>query len=165
MLALSSVLLLPAASRGQNRGHDSKGYPLPAFSVVSADGRELRIADLSTGGRWMLVYLSPESAPSGRLLRLLKDWTIPQLLPRTAVIVRGDPAAAQAYLVKRAPEEILPSLTWYADPRHEAWDALNLHGTPVLMGVADGQIVWTLAGVLNRPESLESIVRTWMETP
>ncbi len=52
---------------------------------------------------------------------------------------------------------------WYADSQMQAWQALQLHGTPVLVGVSKGQIAWTLAGVLSKPESLESVVRTWVE--
>jgi hypothetical protein len=155
------ALLIPTAS---SPGQELKGRPLPDFTVLAPDGRDVVATALSTEGHWLLVYLSPESAPSSRLLRLMRDWQIPQLLSRTAIVVRGDVPTAQAYLVKRAPEEILPSLTWYADPQHQAWDALQLHGTPMLMGVANGQIMWTVAGVLSRPDSLESIVRTWMET-
>lgn len=159
LVVLLAAMLTPAAGSAQ----EVKGRPLPDFAVTAADGRQLPAATLLSGGRWLLVYLSPESAPSGRLLRLMKDWQIPQLLARTAIVVRGDANEAQAYLGKRAPQEILPSLAWYADPYRQAWDALELHGTPMLMGVQNAQIAWTVAGVLSRPESLESIVRTWIE--
>ena len=41
--------------------------------------------------------------------------------------------------------------------------ALDLRGTPVLIGVERGEINWTIGGVLNDPGALESVVRKWVE--
>ncbi len=52
------------------------GRPMPDFTVMAADGRETAGQALSTEPQWLLIYVSPESAPSHRLLRLMKDWQI-----------------------------------------------------------------------------------------
>jgi hypothetical protein len=33
---------------------------------------------------------------------------------------------------------------------------------PELIGVKDGQMMWSIAGVLNDAETVESVVRTWV---
>ena len=56
-----------------------------------------------------------------------------------------------------------PSVRWLADPDGAAWKALRLTGTPFILGIKDSQIVWSLAGVLNDPAVLESVIRSWVE--
>lgn len=56
-----------------------------------------------------------------------------------------------------------PAVRWFADPDGSARLALRITGTPFILGVTDGQIAWSLAGVLNDPRALESVMRGWVE--
>lgn len=136
--------------------------PLPAFTVSSAAGTPVPSTALSGQSRWVLMYVAPGCRSCDRLLRALKDWQSPQLVGRTVVVVRGRSAEAAAYIAQRMPAETA-AVPWYADENNEAWQALELKGTPVLLGVDRGEIKWTLSGVLNDPKALESVVRTWVE--
>jgi hypothetical protein len=145
---------LPAMAQAQK--------PLPMFRVVSGDGAEVESASLVRTGRWLVMYMVPSCRPCDLLLTALKDWQSPQLLARTVVLVGAERSAGQEYIRSTVPAEV-GAITWFADATGEAWQALGLHGTPVLIGVQDGEIRWAVSGVLNDPQALESVVRTWVE--
>jgi hypothetical protein len=42
-------------------------------------------------------------------------------------------------------------------------EGATLTGTPCLLGVRDARIMWSLAGVLNDPKALESVIRSRVE--
>jgi hypothetical protein len=136
--------------------------PLPAFTVASAVGTPTSSAALSTEPRWILIYVSPGCRSCDRLLGSLKDWQSPQLTSRTVVIVRSPKAGSAAYVAEHMPAEAA-GVAWFADHQDQAWQALDLKGSPVLIGVDRGEIKWTISGVLNDPKALESVVRTWVE--
>jgi hypothetical protein len=140
----------------------SERRPLPAFTVTSPSGAAVASTALSAQPRWVLIYVSPGCRSCDRLLQSLKEWQSPQLTSRTVVIVRGPSLEAAAYIAERMPPESAAT-AWYADEGSEAWQALSLKGTPVLIGVERGEINWTIGGVLNDPKALESVVRKWVE--
>ena len=137
--------------------------PLPTFTVTSPAGDTVSSQQLSTSSQWLLVYLDPVTASNRKLLGLLKAWQTPQLIARVVLVIDGKPADGKAWLEKELGDQP-PPLAWFADADGSAAKALAVSGTPTLFGVRDGQVEWKLAGVLNRPESLESIVRTWTDT-
>jgi hypothetical protein len=51
---------------------------------------------------------------------------------------------------------------WYADEQAEAWQALRLGGTPMLVGIRDGRVEWTLSGTVSDPESLDGLLSSWL---
>lgn len=156
---LAGVLLLPGGRAG---AQETPKRPLPEFRVTAADGQEVLSTALSGETQWLLIYLSPDSPSSRRLVAALKDWQSPQLIARTVLVVRGPAAEAQAWAKQHVPAE-LAGIRVVADARLEGWKALDLQGTPVLQGIEKGNIAWRLAGVLNKPGALESVVRTWVE--
>lgn len=157
-LLASVVLLLPALARAQELAN----RPLPEFRVAAGDGQEVLSTALSGENQWLLIYVSPDSPSSRRLVTALKDWQSASLIGRTVLVVRAPAAEAQAWAKKNVPAE-LEGLRVFADVRAEAWSALELQGTPVLLGIEKERIAWRLAGVLNKPGALESVVRTWVE--
>jgi hypothetical protein len=74
----------------------------------------------------------------------------------------GGPADQAASFVAGRGDQFA-AVRWFADPGEAAWRAMRFTGTPSLVGVRDGQIQWTIAGVLNDPKALESVVRSWVE--
>ena len=135
--------------------------PMPVFRVVGANGASVSSAELGARDRWLLVYVAPGCRSCDRLLGALERWQSTQLLERTVIVVGGPADAAQQYIDTTLPAPIR-SIAWYADAGGEAWQALRLNGTPVLVGVDKSTITWAISGVLNDPTALESVVRTWV---
>ena len=135
--------------------------PLPAFQVATLDGMAVDSPQVGPAGQWLLIYVTPTSAASARLLSGMKQWETPELDARTVVVIGAPVADAARFVSARAAE--FPSVRWLADPQSAAWQALRLTGTPYILGVKDGQIAWSLAGVLNDPKALESVIRSWVE--
>jgi hypothetical protein len=159
-LVISIVLTI--AATGAAAAQDRR-QPLPEFTVVAAAGGEVASGALTHETRYLLVYVVPGCKPCESLVHALGKWQSPDLIARTVLIVQGPAADAQTFLSQRlAPE--LAAMPWYADPERKAAVALGLTGAPVLVGVRDGRIEWTLGGVLNNPAALESVVRTWVES-
>jgi hypothetical protein len=141
---------------------DPEQRALPDFEVVSATGTAAPAAGLTTEARWLLAYVKPGSRPCDQLMNALEHWKIHGLWERTVLVVGADLEGARAYVQSRLPKRA-EEATWFADTEESAWKALNLKGVPVLLAVQDGRIAWTLSGVLNDPEALESVVRSWVE--
>jgi len=135
--------------------------PLPPFDVTTPAGATVGAASLGTPGQWLMVYVAPDSAPSARLVKALQSWQSPALVERTVIVIGGTLADARRFVDQQV--GAASSLRWVADPASAGWKALRLSGTPTLVGVKDGRIEWVLAGVLNDPKALESVVRSWVE--
>jgi hypothetical protein len=143
----------------------AEARPLPSFTVVSPEGREVTASSLTTEARWVLIYLKPGGTATSRLFAALAGWQFsPESMKRLVFIVEGPVDKTAAYLAKQTASG-LGDLVWYADPEGNAAQALGLTGAPALMGIRDGAIDWTLAGVLNDPAAYASVVRTWIGAP
>ena len=138
--------------------------PMPAFEVVNAAGAATSSAAIGPGGKWILIYVTPECRSCQRLFTAMEEWNSAQRGGATVVRVQGEHAAVQAYAAERLPAAVVGS-RWYADASGAARRALALTGSPVIIGMRDQQISWALAGVLNDPAALESALRTWVERP
>lgn len=160
--ALLAAALVPGAGTGIAAAQ-TPGTALPQFSVASPAGEPIASDALTAEGQWLLVYLDPVTAPNSRLVGLLKAWQTPQLIARVVLVVDGKPSDVKRWLAKELGDQP-PPLAWFADVDGSAGRALKAIGTPMLLGVRAGNVEWTLTGILSRVESLESIVRTWVET-
>jgi hypothetical protein len=134
---------------------------IPSFSLTRLDGTTVDSAQLTTETQYLLLYVRPDCRPCDRLLALVKSANSPQLASRVVVVVNGDAAAGARYVARQIPANA-NALTWYADGDGGGYRALRLTGMPALIGVKDGQMMWSIAGVLNDAETVESVVRTWV---
>jgi len=134
---------------------------LPPFTVTRLDGTAIDSRQLTAEPQYVLLYVRPECRPCDRLLALVRNAKSPQFTSRVVVIVSGEADAGAAYVARQIPAEAGP-LTWYADPQGAGYRALRLSGMPELIGVKDGQVMWSVAGVLNDAATVESVVRTWV---
>ncbi|HEY3547199.1 MAG TPA: hypothetical protein VGK17_14085 [Propionicimonas sp.] len=157
----AAVLALAVASGAARVAGAAEQRPLPAFQVVSLDGAATPSDQIGVAGQWLVIYVTPTSAASARLLAAMKAWDSPAMARRVVVVVGAPLPATQAFVAQRSSD--IPGVRWFADPQGGAWKALRLTGTPYLLGVRDGGIKWSLAGVLNDPKTLESVIRTWIE--
>lgn len=151
----AAVLLTAGAAAAQDRA-------IPEFVVTHPDGHEVASTVMSAQPKWLFVYLTPNCRPCNTFMRALPKWQSADLMARVVLVVSGPRAEARAWIEKSLPPE-LQSLAWYSDPDRAAAKALDLNGAPSLIGIRDGKIEWELAGVLNDPAALESVVRSWVE--
>ncbi|MCU1382352.1 MAG: hypothetical protein JWL71_1049 [Acidobacteria bacterium] len=150
-LLVSSCQPVAAVERG----------PLPAFTVTTLDGTPIDSTHMTPESQYVLLYVRPDCRPCDRLLALLRSVNAPHFTSRVIVIVNGDPRAAAAYVGRHIPASAGP-VTWYADSDSNGFRALRLTGMPELIGVKDGEMMWSIAGVLNDAATVESVVRTWV---
>jgi hypothetical protein len=136
--------------------------PLPEFNVMAADGSAVASPQLIASEKGLLVYLLPGSRASDQLVDALKSWKGVNL-SRIVFLVGGSREEAGLFIASKWPEENL--VKWYSDQQNEAFQALRLKGAPVLVGIEKGAIQWTVSGVLSSPQSLQSVVRTWVGDP
>lgn len=137
--------------------------PWPAFELQQAGGPVSSESVVGTD-RALVVFVRPNCRPCDSLIGALAKWATPELVARTVLVVHGDAATAQSYVTATVPEA-LSGVRWYADPQGGGFAALDFRGAPVLVGVEKREIDWTLAGVLARPDVLETVVRRWVEGP
>lgn len=154
IVALAALLGAPAL-RASSQG------PLPAFTLLAPDGTAVASTQMKVPDQWLLIYVDPGCRSCDMLLAALKGWQSPQLVQHTVLVVGGTLAGAQSYLQQKLPSEVA-AIPWYGDSQRQAWNALRLTGTPVLVGVRKGQIEWVISGVLNDPAALKSVVTTWV---
>jgi len=135
--------------------------PMPAFTVTRLDGTVVDSAHLTAETQYVLLYVKPDCRPCDRLLSLIRHADSPQFTSRVVVLVNGAATAGDRYVAGLIPAEAGP-VTWYADTDGGGYGALRLTGAPVLIGVKDGRVMWSIAGVLNDAATVESVVRTWV---
>jgi hypothetical protein len=156
---LSAACVFAGGVRGAGAGAPRA---LPAFKVTSSAGAEVSSSDLSARDRWLLVYVAPGSRTCDALLNALRDWKTPALIDRTVILVGAERSDA-AGLMNRSLSGDMAAIRWYADAAGNASKALGLKGVPVIVGVLNGKIEWTVNGVMNDAAQLQSIVRNWVE--
>ena len=135
--------------------------PLPAFTVTTLDGTPIDSRLMTPETQYVLLYVRPDCRPCDRLLALLRSADSPPFTSRIVVIVNGAPGAGAAYVARHLPAAA-GRVTWYADTQGDGYRALRLTGMPELIGVKNGEMMWSIAGVLNDASTVESVVRTWV---
>ena len=85
------------------------------------------------------------------------------LFTHAALVIGAEPFVAQAYVQKKLPVEVT-AIPWYADAQGEAWKALGLKGTPVIIGICKGRMEWMIRALLKDPATLTPGIRTWVES-
>ena len=133
---------------------------LPPSVVYTVDGAPLTLNQQFNTGRWLVVYVTPDSPASSRLADALKAWQLPST-EHIAFVVGGNKTAAEAFA--RAHESI--GVNWALDGDKAAWTDLHVTGVPTLLGVDAGLIAWRLAGVLNDPSAMQSVITSWIGGP
>jgi hypothetical protein len=154
-LALGAFIMTAGTAAAQDRA-------VPEFTVHDASGGYVASAVLAAQPKSLVVYLGPDCRSCASFMRALPKWQSPGLQTRLILLVMAKPADAAKWIEQTLPEE-MRAITWYADPDRSAAKALKLTSAPVLLGVREGKIEWQLAGVLNDPAALESVVRSWVE--
>lgn len=133
---------------------------IPELQLTSIDNASIKTSDLPSKGNWVLIYVQPKSQFSDNLLRLLKREQYPSLEQHAIIVVGG---TLDDLKVLKAKYAELDKAIWYADTTKSAFTLLKLHGVPVILGVKDQIIQWSLNGVLSDVNVAKSIVNTWVQ--
>jgi len=136
--------------------------PLPSLLLTSAAGQTVKSADLPSQGNWVLIYIQPKSQFSDNLLRLMKRDLYPNLEQHAVIIVGGSVDDLKSTQSKY-PD--LSQASWYADTDKSAYTQLQLHGAPVVLGLRQQTIEWSLNGVLPDSNVSRSVLNTWVNQP
>ena len=134
--------------------------PLPDLQLTSIDNQPIKTAALPSKGNWVLVYVQPKSQFSDNLLKLFKREQYPGLEQHAVIIVGGSIDDLKSVKSKYAE---LDQATWYADTTKDAFTQLKLHGVPVVLGMKQQTIEWSLNGVLSDVSVAKSIVNSWIQ--
>ncbi len=93
----------------------------------------------------------------------MEQWQVDGLPGRTVVVVDGPPARASEMAASLP--GALGAVRVFADPDGSARQAMRLVNALTIVGLDRGRVRWGLAGVLNEPSALESVVRSWVARP
>ena len=134
--------------------------PLPDIQLTAADGSIVKSSALPSQGNWLIIYVQPRNQFSENLLRMFKKDQYPNLAQHAVIIVGGsvdDLKNAQT----RFPD--LAAASWYADTNRSALGLLKLTGAPMILGIKQRTIAWTLSGILSDVNVAKSVLNTWVE--
>ena len=134
--------------------------PLPDIQLTAADGSTVKSNALPSQGNWLIIYIQPRNQFSDNLLRLLKKDQYPTLAQHAVIIVGGSVDDLKTAQI-RFPE--LALATWYADTNKSAFGLMKLTGAPMILGIKQRMITWTLSGILSDVNVAKSILNTWVE--
>jgi hypothetical protein len=133
--------------------------PLPAFHLSALDGHAVQSSELPSKGKWLILYVSPHSPATDRVLSMLNPGRNPTLTGKVAIIVAGSVEESRR-LQSAYPSS---SVSWFADEDHNAASALKLNGLPVLLGIKDSSVHWILNGALQNGAVFGSVVNSWIK--
>ena len=151
----AAAVLLAAASIGS----PADVRKLPSLSLTTLDGAVVAQETLARPGQWLLVYLLPQSAACRALVGQLEPLATSG---GARIVVIAGPDAAQAKALVQA-HPALASATVFLDPSNVSFQAMGLKGVPMVFGMRDTTIQWTLGGTLSDARKLESILGTWLQ--
>ncbi len=140
--------------------HAVEPVAIPSFTVSDMDGASVQSGQLTSDAKWVIVYLAGDCKHCNNLLKTLEVFKDPALSNRVVVIVGGSSTDGIQSMI--GPREKLMSLRWYSDPDWQAYSALAISGTPLVLGIQRGIIEWTMAGTPWDLETTRSVLMNWV---
>ena len=138
----------------------SERIALPKMELGTADGTPAQSESvLPTTGKWLLAYVQPNCVPCGRLLNLLDKPDHPEIAPKLVIVFAG---SREQLTASRGPLKNLAAAQWYSDASGNVWTALKLSGVPVVFGIEDRTIQWSLSGVVQSDDQIRSVLSSWV---
>lgn len=133
---------------------------LPAFTVQNMTNAPVQGDQLSQAPRWLLIYLPADCRHCDDILHALEPFQKPPLSNRVVVVAGGGTPEAIRGLI--GPREKIASLGWYTDPEWQAYQMLHISGMPMIFGIRDGVIEWSLSGIPWDDKTMRSILLDWV---
>jgi hypothetical protein len=153
--ALTAVVIVA----GSRVGTAVERMALPNFTLTRADGTTVASDRLVRPGGWALIYVAPQCAPCGAVLRSIDRAEHPALARRLVIVVAG--ASPEEVLAEAARYPDLSDATWLADPSNAIPQPIGQAGIPTIVGMRERMIEWSLSGVLMDPADVKSILVNW----
>jgi hypothetical protein len=135
--------------------------PFPDFKIINSAGQSVSSNTIAPGDKWLLVYIRPQCGPCRAVLNMLNGNELPGAPGKSVIILGGASVDDMRSMAAAFPN--LPSGQWYADPQRNAYLQLALQGAPVVVGLQQNTIRWTLAGVNPDAEKFKSALRSWIQ--
>jgi hypothetical protein len=157
-IAAGLALLVVLAVAPRVAAADEARRQLPELPVTALDGSAVAQDAVARSGHWLLAYVLPESAACRPVLRQLES--VASASGSRLVLIVGAGAAGARALTEQYPG--LSKATLYLDVAHGSSKALKLTGVPVVMGMRDRSIAWSLGGTPSDARTLASILETWL---
>jgi hypothetical protein len=152
VLALALVASVPVAAIERK--------PLPPVELIGLDGIRATNADLTRSGKWLMIYVHADCRPCNALLELIDRQETPLLPSKVVVVIGGMGVDDGNVLAQKFPD--LVEASWNADPERAFLKVLQLPGAPVVLGMRDDVIEWSLAGALGKSADVQSVLRSWV---
>ncbi len=156
--ALMTAILLASALRPLQA---IERKALPDFPIAALDGATAKSEVMVAPGPWLLVYVQQGCAACDTLVQLLADEHA-RLEGRVAIVIGGVNAADAAKLAANFPE--LATARWYADQSNALLRALPAAGAPVVYGLRENMVEWSLNGVVPDAASYKTTLLSWVGT-
>ncbi len=156
LILVSMLAIVPVMARAQ-----ASRPPFPAFEVLDPSGNTVSSTTLVAGRPTVLAVVRPSCGRCDQLLNALGRLQEDAGLVGGALVILVEAPAdeAAAFAARRIPSA-LSGVPWFADDDREARTALELTGTPALLGIEGSSVAWFYAGTPERG-LLESLLRTW----
>lgn len=135
--------------------------PLQAFQVQNSVGAVVNSTDLALTGNWLLIYVTANSRPSELMLSQMKPDAYAPFADHIVIIVGGVSGPGLANWATKY--DGVAGAHWYADPQRDAFKKIGLHGSPVEIGLKDGDMEWTLSGMTTDTASFQSTLLDWLK--
>ncbi|MEO8671996.1 MAG: hypothetical protein ABI411_11830 [Tahibacter sp.] len=126
---------------------------------VDGVGREstVSLADLKPDNRWVVIVLDAHRLGSVAYVNSLRSSGYEG--KNAIVLIVGDSAGAIALSKRRA---LLPDARWVAARAGAGMKALNLSGTPVVLGIELDHVVWQESGMPLHAGDLAVRISDWV---
>lgn len=135
--------------------------PLPSLDLIAPDGSATQTGLLPiASGKWIFIYIRPNHRASEELLKRLSDQRYAGVPQRTVIVLAG--VGADRLAGFKAKYEALSAALWYADPVKKTGAALKLSSAPIILGVDDHDVAWTLNGLPHDARWMRSMFRSWV---
>jgi len=134
---------------------------MPDFQIARPDGTTVSTTQIPQTGKWFLIYTKQNCAGCDRFLRLFGK-AENQLLPsHIAIVVSGATPDRITETAGKFPD--LADATWYADPSQTGIPPLQIKGMPIIFGVNDSTLAWSIMGVPSSDTArLKAILKSWI---
>lgn len=131
----------------------------PAIDLLREDGRAAVSDRQIRSGAWIVLYVAPECASCEAVLAAADAMQGAHPRARLLVVVAAEPSA-MSRAFRRYPH--LSDATWLADPTNALARELRLPPAPVVLGLRDRLIEWSVEGVLTETAQLQTIMTSWL---
>jgi|SRR5579864_408155 len=143
-------------------GAPARAAVLPRLELIAPDRSVTNVTQLSiASGKWIFIYVHANHSASEELLRRLSKTQYAGVPQRTVIVLGGVGADGLASFTARHPQ--LAAALWYADPVKKTRAVLKLSGTPIILGVDNQEITWSLNGLPRDDRWTQSMFTTWVK--